>query len=244
MSLHRYLYANADPVNHVDPDGRETLMNLTFTQAISGTLDAATTSEVATKACAAKTSLEQVQSLAATSQQVVALTGLFATGVMVFGAVSGGKGGSVDLAYVSPDFAKESIVKNFQFQLKGGGGKVGVGFSASNHANQSLKASATLLPPPMNVSFGGAAKAAFERKFYYCGLVELGKIALESEFSFGGGADVAKGLYVGGAWSNSIEGSLFRGTLNVSWPIFSVGSKNYDVTFGLLGVFERTISLR
>ena len=33
VSLHRYLYANADPVNFNDPTGRETLLNITLTQA-------------------------------------------------------------------------------------------------------------------------------------------------------------------------------------------------------------------
>jgi hypothetical protein len=141
---------------------------------------------------------------------------------------------------VSPDFAKESIIKNFQLQIKGSGGRLGLGLVLSGHKNQALKATAYLLPPPMSVSFSGAAKTAFEKKFYYCGLVEIGKFALESEVQGNVGADGGKGLYGGVSWSNTIEASLFRGTLNVSWPVFSVSTKNYTTTFNLLGLYERS----
>lgn len=38
VSLHRYLYANADPVNHLDPTGRSTMMEITMGAAIVGAL--------------------------------------------------------------------------------------------------------------------------------------------------------------------------------------------------------------
>jgi RHS repeat-associated protein len=240
VSLHRYLYANADPVNFVDPTGEETLLNLTFTQGILSTTEKAMLATQTTQLCAAKSTVDQVQSLVATSQQVIALGGLLATGVLAFASASGGKGGSVDFSYVSPDFAKESIIKNFQLQLKGSGGRLGLGLVLSGHKNQALKATAYLLPPPMSVSFSGAAKTAFEKKFYYCGLVEIGKFSLESEVQGNVGADGGKGLYGGVSWSNTVEASLFRGTLNVSWPVFSVSTKNYTTTFSLLGLYERS----
>ena len=43
QSLHKYLYANSDPVNHCDPSGRLSLAETLISAAISGTINAITT---------------------------------------------------------------------------------------------------------------------------------------------------------------------------------------------------------
>ena len=41
LSRHRYLYANSDPVDYVDPTGRESLIGISFAQAINNMIDEA-----------------------------------------------------------------------------------------------------------------------------------------------------------------------------------------------------------
>jgi hypothetical protein len=43
ITFHKYLYANADPVNHTDPTGQFSLLGLSLTAGISGTLAGLTT---------------------------------------------------------------------------------------------------------------------------------------------------------------------------------------------------------
>ena len=244
VSLHRYLYANADPVNFNDPTGRETLLNITLTQALSSFVDSSIALKDVQQLCTAKGMADQVQSLVATSQQFVAMAGLAAAGVFASGLAADGKGGSIDFAYVSEDFPKESLIKNFQLQLKGGGNQLALGFQMTNHVKLALKAAVTMLPPPLGVSLSGATKAAFEKKFVYCGVAEIGKMALESEVSGGVGLD-SKGYFVGLGWNNTIEASLFRGAVNVSWPILSLSSKNDNsASLNLLGLWSWTASER
>jgi hypothetical protein len=78
----------------------------------------------------------------------------------------------------------------------------------------------------------------------YCSVAEIGKMALESEVSGGVGLD-SKGYFVGLGWNNTIEASLFRGAVNVSWPILSLSSKNDNsASLNLLGLWSWTASER
>ena len=87
VSLHRYLYANADPVNFNDPTGRETLLNITLTQALSSFVDSSIALKDVQQLCTRQGDgrPDPVQSLVATSQQFVALAGLAAAGVFASG---------------------------------------------------------------------------------------------------------------------------------------------------------------
>jgi len=64
VSLHKYLYANADPVNGIDPSGNMTLMEVSFTQAIDKVVRSMTTVRVfvAYKSAQIMTSLITIQS--------------------------------------------------------------------------------------------------------------------------------------------------------------------------------------
>ncbi|MEP7181304.1 MAG: RHS repeat-associated core domain-containing protein [Betaproteobacteria bacterium] len=243
-SLHRYLYAKADPVNFADPTGEEpSLIGLTLTQALSSFVDSSIALKDIQQLCNAKGIADQIQSLVATSQQMVALGGLFTVGTLAFTAAAGqvgGTGGGVNFSYVSEDFSTESIIKNFQLQLKGSGNQLGLGFALNGHNNTGLKASVFLLPPPMNVNVAAAGKKAIAKEFKYCGLVPFGKIGVASELSAGGGVDTNRGGYVGVKWDNTIEASLFRGSLSVSWPILTASTKNYTGTLSFFGVWTRS----
>ncbi len=62
VSLHRYLYANADPVNNSDPTGLFTLPEISLGQLISNTLKAIDTISKATSYCRALQKLESLDS--------------------------------------------------------------------------------------------------------------------------------------------------------------------------------------
>ena len=64
ISLHRYAYGDADPVNNIDPTGQFSVSELSIVQAISGFLKATDTATKLGAGCGALQTLDQVNDLA------------------------------------------------------------------------------------------------------------------------------------------------------------------------------------
>jgi RHS repeat-associated protein len=110
-SLHRYLYANADPVNHEDPTGQETLISLVAAQSIDTVLEGIDKAVKANQVCNGFATIAALGYVSIGTQLAVG----FAT---EFLGLSGAKS-SISIAAFNPAALKRDDIKKVDFRLEG-----------------------------------------------------------------------------------------------------------------------------
>jgi RHS repeat-associated protein len=245
-SLHRYLYADADPVNLIDPTGLyATVGEFSLAGYINSMIDAAELTSTVGKACTAYSTLEQVQDLifatSALTHMLVAANTLqqhFATGNIK----KMGFAGKGDLVLFSIDNskAKAGSLKKISAALVGGGGRVGVKTSLEVAGDGSTADASRTLEfevsgPPLTIKGAGGGKVkAYEKKFDTCG-APVGKITSELNIK------AYAGNHAAGAGVSSelaLKFELFNGRFSASLPLMGVDMNGGKGTMGvtILGV--------
>jgi len=106
VSRHRYLYADADPVNRMDPTGRESLAELSFVQGLQSTLNASYGVQVAAQFCSIVTQTDQIRAMFWATSVV---TGVAIFAVPAYGAIQafreGDFKGTLTAGYESPELS-------------------------------------------------------------------------------------------------------------------------------------------
>jgi RHS repeat-associated protein len=224
-SLHRYMYANADPVNRIDPSGRESLLELISVQAGEAALDVAEELPEAIAArCAAMGTAEQ-------ASVAIEVAGLGLGLVSTLGGLAGGAN-TTESGYVSPDIPGNGL-KNVAFKLKTGGGVKGE-FTTGFAFHSGVTVEGKVGWPPLE--FGANFKDAVEWTIYrirYC-YVPLGTLVAKLEDSRGV-ASKGAGAYRVRSLTGALELSLFHGALTFGLPLFEAKEEARQGSFSLFG---------
>lgn len=216
VSRHRYLYANADPVNASDPTGRETLIELSFTQALDATMRNIEALKLAQTVCTLGQQLDVAGN--------VMLWGGLSAGVIAASIVYGGVPGKTAFSVigVNPVRLKRSSLKSVELRWEPPDTAKFV-FTDNNgrSTNASIGSKGTSL---------GLSGKLHSYKFEQCGL-EVGAANLKWSTK---GSGKHGDLGVGAALSVEIEAiKIFR----VEYPILEFGySTNSGLDDKALGV--------
>lgn len=214
VSLHRYLYANADPVNNSDPTGLFTLPEISLGQLISNTLKAIDTISKATSYCRALQKLESLDSFIFWSDVTLDLANAGLIMASVFGYSD-----KTAIPLVSIDRKRFGSlgdrIKKVDLILLLGGGVMGMEFSVEKE--DGTLGSLEVTGPPARFSSSFGENHTLE-SFRACGL-EIGETALLSRGKLGVNS-TREGLVESSA-SFSIEITL-AGFIKQEYPLFSV----------------------
>ena len=225
VSRHRYQFANSDPVNFVDPSGRESLAELSFVQGLQSMLNVSYGVQTVGQFCNLVTQVEQAKTAMWVSD--VLIRGAIA-GVGVFGvlqAISGGTfKGTLDTGFESAELSGPRGLKKLGMHAKGGPGTFGFGFGFDFHDRPSIKADFGIYPPP--VTFTPQFSLSEEiviKEFKFCGDhgVTLGKAVVKGELGLGASGSI-KGISGTSGYTMGLEATLFRGAFKFGYPLMTI----------------------
>lgn len=215
VSLHRYLYANADPVNNTDPTGLFTLPEISLGQLISNTLKAIDTISKATSYCRALQKLESLDSFIFWSDVTLDL----ANAGLIMASVSGNSPAKTEVVLLNIDRKRfgslSDRIKKIDLRLLLGGGAMGMKFSVEKE--DGARGSLEITGPPARFSSTFGENSTLE-SFRVCGL-KIGETALQSRGKLGVNS-AREGLVESSAYF-SIEITL-AGFIKQVYPLFSV----------------------
>jgi RHS repeat-associated protein len=220
-SLHRYAYANQDPVNSMDPSGRESILELTITQAIDMLVNAAgeLPQAVASK-CTASATAEQASAAALLLLVGVDVAMFVGTSGLVAAGMTAAEGGvhTAEFGYESPELPGSGKgLKKFSIKAKVSGGRGGLGVQFTAHDDVAVVGDATWTP----FKASGVIDVIFEKtiaEFKPC-YVSVGKLVAKADLA-AGFAGTGAGAYSQAGVDVKMEASLFRGAMVVGMPIF------------------------
>jgi RHS repeat-associated protein len=205
VSRHRYLYADADPVNRMDPTGRESLAELSFVQGLQATLNTSYGVQVAAQFCSVVTQADQIKAMLWATDVLVGVS-IFA--VPAYAAIQvfreGNFKGTVTVPYESPELDAPGL-KKFSMGLKVAGKKLSLAFGFNFHGLPDIPIVFGLLP-----HFEGPTIALGEeikKEFKYCGHgPTLASLGLKGELELEG-------------YGIGVEASLLRGAVKFNYPV-------------------------
>jgi RHS repeat-associated protein len=216
VSRHRYLYANADPVNARDPTGRETLIELSFTQALDTTMAAIEKLEVGATFCSFSEQLDVAGN--------VMMWGGLSAGVIAASLYYGGVPGKTAFSVlgVNPVRLRKTSLKTVELRWEPPDTAKFV-FSDNNNRSTNVSVGGK------GISLGLSGKLA-EHKFQECGL-PVGSAVLKASVK---GTGKRGDAGIGGAISVEVEAlKIFR----LEYPILELGySTDKGSEAKLLGV--------
>jgi len=241
ISLHRYLYADADPVNKSDPTGLNVSLGETMVaQYLNNIVDLANLTRTVGKACAAYSTTEQIQDLIFASSAFVHVVGAAAIlqkeyqSGNIKKASFGGKG-ELNLLSLENPRAKPQSIKRIAISLTGGGGRVGIKASLDTAGGGSVEGASgtydfefTGPPPTLKGSAGGKVKA-YEKKFEVCG-VEGGSVSTELNLKGYAGTGAAG---AGVSSELALKFQLFNGRFGTSFPLLGADWNGGKGTMGI-----------
>ncbi|MBL0123942.1 MAG: PASTA domain-containing protein [Betaproteobacteria bacterium] len=234
VSRHRYLYADADPVNRMDPTGQTTLTELSFVQGMQSMLNASYGAQVVVQFCNVTTQLDQAK---AALWAVDNLGTAAVAGVAGYAALQAAAYGSfaptLALGWESTELTGKKGLKKIGVGVTGGGGALAIGFNFDLHTSppSAVKFDFGLLPTVSLAPGFAISNDKLKKEFTYCSTLVVGSVAVKGELGAGATFDVAGTGGSSGA-SLGIEASLFRGAVKFGIPLlkitfppaFSVGS--------------------
>jgi RHS repeat-associated protein len=202
VSLHRYLYANADPVNGIDPTGAETLAEETVAQSINNTVDAAELAEKGNKICDAKGVIEAINQTVFFTQAALAVLalplGLLPSGEppRIFGNTFKKAKSSYTTEYVLLDEkrndAPSGAVEKLKVVYTVGSGKQGIKMAISREGDPVGLEGSVTWPPLKAVGLLTLKEDVELDTITKCG-IPLAELKLSSSFKLGGGGDFSGG---------------------------------------------------
>ncbi|MFO1311988.1 MAG: PASTA domain-containing protein [Burkholderiales bacterium] len=247
-SLNRFAYAEADPVNRVDPLGNESLIELTFFQNMQQLVDNAEVYFKARRAC-------KLMGKLSTAQLLLGLGSLAATAVASlesydlgrFGDGQGGWGMAAEAPMLSLTMPNASTLapgsfKKFDLRAIGGGGKAGLKMAFETVARPTLEFQFAAPPPEFQMSVGFTVEKVPLATMTECG-APVGELFLEPSFKLVGGPVPTEsgGFSVTGGFSIAMDMKLeaFGGAIQWGAPAFLLDA----LTTGFrLSVFGATLT--
>jgi len=228
-SLHRYQYADGDPVNNTDPTGQSTLAEQMVTFALNNFMEGLNLIKKGRAICQAYGKVRQAR--VASGLLHIATAGLMMQD-LTFSETSNGKvawGGSGGQQLFKADFGdlgSAGSLKTFELKAVGEGGKAGLQM-ALELKGRPIPLEVQAVGPPLEVKFSGGITGLKEplAKFGGCG-GETGELLLESSLKVGTsvGNDAAGSvvLAAGVAVSLDLKAELFSGAFSYGFPLIAV----------------------
>ncbi|MEO8134796.1 MAG: RHS repeat-associated core domain-containing protein, partial [Betaproteobacteria bacterium] len=165
-SLHRYMYADADPVNNADPTGMESLPSLMVAQFLSNTLDAAITLSVQGN------SVCNIFTAASVAGKAVFWGGLASSALFAFASSTGAPiKTAVSIWGINPLAIQGEDISAIEIRLE-------VPWTLAISASLANKSTRKISIGP-NGFFGSAATPVLSDNIYKCG-VPIGSVALKA----------------------------------------------------------------
>ncbi len=247
-SLNRYAYAEADPVNRVDPLGHESLYSLVFYQNMTAMMERA---EYVFKARAACKAMGKV----GTARLLIGLGGLVVSALASLDNYDLGQHGDAQLAWTGAaegqllfltlqdgDNLPPGTFKKFDLRWIAGGGKHGVKMAFELAHRPTLELQAATPPPEFQVSAGWTGERIPISKIEECGM-DVGELYLELSGKLVRGVVPVQSRGISGALDLKLD--LFGG--GVQWGVpalaFDVGTAGMklsifgaSMTFGRVGI--------
>ena len=174
LSLHRYLYANGDPIGFVDPTGRESLASLTVAQSISNTIKVAEAASKTNQACNAFTVLGTVGYTVMAAQLAYGFASEWFNGIGAFKS-------SFSVFAVNPAVFRAGDIKSTDIRFEQGY-KVKLAFGMKDGTSQSATFGG---PDIFTLSRSGPIKLfgkELKKSITKCG-AEVGAVALKGTSS-------------------------------------------------------------
>ncbi len=229
-SLHRYQYADGDPVNFSDPTGRETLASQVVSFGINNFVEGLNLIKKARTACQAIGKLRQAQFAFGLLNIAAAATTLQDFNFSKTSSESVGWSASGGLSLFKADFGNSGAagsLKKFELKAVSEAGKAGLQMVFERQKPPSLEVQA--VGPPLEVKFSGGITALTEplAKFGDCG-VELGEVSIESSLKGSTSVGQAEGdpsavvLNAGATMSLDLKAELFNGAFSYGFPLIAV----------------------
>lgn len=226
-SLHRYQYADADPVNFSDPTGRETLAEEVVSFGINNTIEGINLFKTAKMLCSAYGKIRTARlmlGLGGIAAGAIGSMQQFAYGETSSGAV--GWGASGEFSLVKVDFGSGGEIGSLtKFELKsiGGGGKGGLKESFDLKQRPSIGVQVEWPPLQLQFSGGITGNKIPLAKIDDCG-GELGEVfmdmSLKGTTSVGPSDDYPLALSAGAAGSLDLKAEIFKGAFSWGFPVF------------------------
>lgn len=255
-SLNRYAYADADPVNRVDPLGYMSLPELTVWQSLQAIIDRAELINKAATACRAYSKIGAARTLI--TMGVLVPSAIATLQSLDLGSAFGGQTGftggaettllSLDPSHGGSTHLSRGEIRKFELKLVGAGGKAGV--KGTMEFEGWPTGEAQVAGPPLEILVnGGFPPHKFDlAKITECG-VPVGEIFLETTFKVQGawvsGTGQGTGFAAGFAASSDLKADIFLGAIQVGVPLVaaevgSSGSKasilGVSINWGWLGI--------
>ena len=170
ISLHRYLYANADPVGHFDPTGRESLVSLTVAQSISNTIKTAETASNFNQACNAFSTLGTVGYTVMAGELAYGFATAWFEGIGSFKT-------TLTVLGFNPAPLKRTDIKSADLRVEPGP-KFKLAFAMQNGTSQA----GSLGPDGFNVSSSGPikiGKTELKKELKKCETISIGAVSLK-----------------------------------------------------------------
>jgi hypothetical protein len=217
VSLHQYLYSNADPVNNTDPTGLESLVELSISQVISNTLDFIEFGRGIKTYCDIKGRIEAVGA-------VVFWGGLAGSGLLgLTGSELGSVGkGAITLYSKNPWALSYRALKTLEIRLEFDQKRLAALKLAFEFAGSKKPEDYTI---GLNGSFGVASGRNFDFPYQACGL-DIGKATLKVR----GKATLDTNILASATFDNrpsltsslaiSAELNMFFGLFRYEYPIY------------------------
>ena len=238
VSRHRFLYANADPVNNIDPTGLFTgLSDLQLASYLDALIDMSDFVQTVGKGCAAYQSVQQAQDLVFATSALLHMVIASAMLPQIFNPNFKFTGkAEVPLFSIENPNAKPKSLKQIAVGLTGGAGRAGLRASLQVAGSGSISDASSFVefsvigPPPLDIRGAGGGKIkAFEKKFDGCGAT-VGKIVTELNFKAYAGNEKA-GAGISSELALKLE--LFLGAINFTLPLMGA---DFNAAKGMAGI--------
>ncbi|HQU48092.1 MAG TPA: RHS repeat-associated core domain-containing protein [Casimicrobiaceae bacterium] len=168
ISLHRYAYANDDPVNFRDPTGRESLVSLTVAQSINSTIEMAEVVSEVNQACNAFTTLGAVGYTVLATELAIGALGALANAAGFNAEIKT----SFSIVGTNPATYKHDDIKAIDFRIEPGPSYK----LAMRYHDKSSKA-ISIEPTGPYTSF---SKSYPLHEFYKCNVIPVGSVSLKT----------------------------------------------------------------